>query len=112
LDKDESLYQYEEKLADKGRAKVEKENTEGTIFVKAEWEGYGDQLPPAKSETLFSLAQAEKNRNFFSKQEQFTMLQEQRPLDVNDPRNELIIKHMRTMKNDYLDRLLSLDAKF
>jgi hypothetical protein len=31
---------------------------------------------------------------------------------VNDPRNELIIKHMRNMKNDYLDRLLSLDTKF
>lgn len=31
---------------------------------------------------------------------------------MNDPRNELIIKHMRNMKNDYMDRLLSLDAKF
>jgi len=40
------------------------------------------------------------------------MLQEQKPIDVNDPRNELIIKHMKSMKNDYLDRLLAMDAKF
>ena len=25
----------------------------GTVFVKAEWSGYGDQMPPARSETLF-----------------------------------------------------------
>lgn len=91
---------------------VDKINIEGTIFVKAEWHGFGDQMPPARSETLFTINQIEKNRNFYTKQEEFELLEKQKPIDVNDPRNELIIKHMRNMKNDYMDRLLSLDAKF
>ena len=40
------------------------------------------------------------------------MLKEQKPLDVNDPRNELLLKEMSKMKNNYLDQLLSQDAKF
>jgi hypothetical protein len=40
------------------------------------------------------------------------MLEEGKALDVNDPRNELILKQMRNMKNDYLDKLLANDAKF
>jgi len=31
---------------------------------------------------------------------------------VNDPRNEQILKNIRVMKNDYLQRLLDEDAKF
>lgn len=31
------------------------------------------------------------------------MLKEEKPLDVNDPRNELLFKQMQKMKNDYLD---------
>lgn len=82
------------------------------MFVKAEWHGYGDQMPPARSETLFTHNQIEKNRNYFTKDEEYELLKQQKPIDVNDPRNELIIKHMRNMKNDYMDRLLNLDAKF
>ena len=113
LTKDLALMTKEEKSCfDAQLPEIKKINVEGSIFVKAEWEGFGDQMPPAKSETLFQLNQIEKNRNYYTKQEQFTMLQEQKPLDVNDPRNELIIKHMRNMKNDYLDKLLKMDAKF
>jgi|DEB0MinimDraft_12_1074336.scaffolds.fasta_scaffold03050_5 hypothetical protein len=113
LSKPEDEMTSDEKAAAKRELpKLDNIDCDGSIFVKAEWEGYGDQLPPAKSETLVQLNQAERNRNYYTKQEQFQMLQDQRPIDVNDPRNELIIKHMRTMKNDYLDRLLSLDSKF
>lgn len=35
------------------------------------------------------------------------MLKEQTPLDVNDPRNELLLKEMSKMKNNYLDQLLA-----
>ena len=80
---------------------------DGTIFVKAEWEGFGEQMPPARSETLICSAQNEKNRRQFSKTEQHQMLKEQKPLDVNDPRNELLLKEMSKMKNNYLDQLLS-----
>ena len=40
------------------------------------------------------------------------MLKYEKQFDVNDPRNEQIIKSMRNMKNNYLDRLLDLDSKF
>ena len=36
--------------------KIVNSQTEGIVFVKAEWEGFGHTLPPAKSETLFSSA--------------------------------------------------------
>ena len=39
-------------------------------------------------------------------------MQKQKPLGVNDPRNEEIIKSIQRMKNDYMDRLLANDAKF
>lgn len=52
-------------------------------------------------------AQGEKNRNYYTKQEQYNLLQESSRLDQNDPRNELVIKALKTMKNDYLDRLLA-----
>jgi len=41
-----------------------------------------------------------------------SFLENRRLIDMNDPRNEEIIKALQTMKNDYLDRLLSEDAKF
>ena len=37
---------------------------DGSVFVKAEWDGYGDQMPPARSESIFSVDKKEKNRNF------------------------------------------------
>ena len=80
---------------------------DGTLFVKAEWEGFGEQMPPARSETIMTKAQGEKNRNYYTKQEQYNLLQESSRLDQNDPRNELVIKALKTMKNDYLDRLLA-----
>ena len=34
--------------------KMEKTDIDGSIFVKAEWDGYGDQMPPARSESIFN----------------------------------------------------------
>lgn len=84
----------------------------GSVFIKAEWEGYGDQMPPARSETLLEMKTNEKNRFYYTKEEQHNLLQKQKPIDVNDPRNEEIIKAIQRMKNDYMDRLLANDAKF
>ena len=92
--------------------KMEKMDIDGSIFVKAEWDGFGEQMPPARSESIFTNNQNDKNRNYYTKQEQHTIFQEQRPLDVNDPRNEDIIKSIQMMKNDYLDRLLTNDSKY
>ena len=70
-------------------------------------------MPPAKSETLFTINSVQKNRLYAKDGNQLQdMLENQKELDVNDPRNEIIVKHMRNLKNDYLDKLLSSDAKF
>jgi hypothetical protein len=44
--------------------------------VKAEWEGFGEHMPPARSETIFQMNKTEKNRNYFTKQEQFKLLRD------------------------------------
>ena len=85
---------------------------DGTILVRAEWEGYGEHMPPARSETLFQMNTQAKNRITYSGQEQINLLQEQRAVDVNDPRYEDLLKNLQLMKNDYLEQLLAQDAKF
>jgi endonuclease I len=69
-------------------------------------------MPPARAETLLEMKQNEKNRFYYTKEEQYELLNKQKPIDVNDPRNEEIIKAIQRMKNDYMDRLLDNDAKF
>ena len=69
-------------------------------------------MPPAKSETLFQMNTTGKNRNTISKTAEKDLLKEQKPIDVNDPRNEEILKNIRKMKNDYLQKLLDLDSKY
>lgn len=91
---------------------IQKIEVDGALFVKAEWEGFGENMPPARSETIMTRAQSDKNRNYYTKQEQYGLLTESNRLDQNDPRNELVIKALKNMKNDYLDRLLAQDAKY
>ena len=43
---------------------------DGSVFIKAEWEGFGEYMPPARSETLFQLDTLKKNRFECSKAEQ------------------------------------------
>ena len=75
LDKDPKLMTKDEKVAfEKELPRVEAINVGGSIFVKAEWSGFGNQMPPARSETLFSLSQIEKNRNYYTKHEEFELL--------------------------------------
>lgn len=103
---------YEKINLKKEVEKMEKVDIDGSIFVKAEWDGYGDQMPPARSESIFALDKGAKNRNYFTQQEQLTMFNEKRPIDMNDPRNEEIIRSIQMMKNDYLDTLLQSDSKY
>ena len=93
-------------------AKLKAMELDGTILVRAEWHGFGEQMPPARSETLFQANAQERNRVEYTPQERVDLLQEQRAVDVNDPRYEDLLKGLQLMKNDYLDRLLALDAKF
>ena len=54
---------------------LSKEEIAGSVFVKAEWSGYGDKMPPARAETLFKSQRAEKNRVFHTKHQQLELLQ-------------------------------------
>ena len=92
--------------------KLDKLDICGSIFVKAEWRGEGESLPPARAETLFERGFASKNRFNLTSKQQIELLRDQRAIDVNDPRTEEVLKKLQLMKNDYLDRLLSSDAKF
>lgn len=55
---------------------------DGSVFIKAEWEGSGGEMPPAASKTIFSMGKLHKNRHEFDKKAVVSKL-----LDVNDPRN-------------------------
>jgi len=79
--------------------------------VKAEWKGNGPKMPPIKSENLFKKPKAHKNRLQYTLQEETLMLLKQLYIDVNDPRNERIIKILKESKNEFFIKLLADDAK-
>ena len=61
--KEEKKTEAREEMLSQLREEVtRKKDIEGVIFVKAEWDGCGDRMPPTKSETLFTLNNVEKNR--------------------------------------------------
>ena len=57
------------------RFEYNKMDVEGSLFVRAEWEGWGDQLPPSRSETIFKVNRNQKNRVKFTKEQQLEFLQ-------------------------------------
>jgi hypothetical protein len=79
--------------------------------VKTEWKGEGPDMPPMRQENVFRQAQPQKNRKYYNENEQTKMLLRQLYIDVNDPRNEAIIKLLRETKNEFLIRLLKEDSK-
>lgn len=83
----------------------------GEIFIKAEWKGNGPKMPPIRSENLFKKPVIVKNRKKYSQEQEYMMLLKQLYIDVNDPRNQQIIKILRETKNEFLVNLLSADAK-
>ena len=91
---------------------LEQQEIAGSIFVKAEWEGFGEYMPPAKAESLFHGTGAHKNRIKYSKKIQKDVINRHKTIDVNDPRYEQVIKKLQLAKNNYLEKLLENDAKF
>lgn len=88
-----------------------KTDVKGKIYVKTVWQGSGPHMPPIKSENLFKKQKAEKNRNKYSPEEEMAMLLKQLYIDVNDPRNEQIIKVIKEQRNEFFVKLLNEDAK-
>ena len=68
-------------------------------------------MPPIRSENLFKKPMIHKNRRHYSQEEELMMLLKQLYIDVNDPRNQRIIKVLRETKNDFLISLLTADSK-
>jgi len=81
------------------------------MYLKAEWKGEGPDMPPLRSENIFKQKKAEKVRLPYTEEQQERMLLRQLYIDVNDPRNERIIKFLKETKNEFLQKLLSEDAK-
>lgn len=68
-------------------------------------------MPPIKSENLFKKQKAQKNRNKYSLREEQMILLKELYIDVNDPRNESIIKIIKEQRNEFFIKLLQDDAK-
>lgn len=79
--------------------------------MKAVWQGNGPKMPPVKSENLFKKSKAHKNRNKYSLEDEQLILLKKLYIDVNDPRNEGIIKIIKEQRNEFFIKLLSEDAK-
>ena len=84
---------------------------EGEVFIKAEWKGSGPKMPPIRSENLFKKPMIHKNRKQYTQEQEYMMLLKQLYIDVNDPRNQRIIKVLRETKNEFLVNLLNADSK-
>ena len=81
------------------------------MYIKAEWKGEGPDMPPMRSENIFKQRKAEKVRLPYTEEEQERMLLRQLYIDVNDPRNERIIRFLKETKNEFLQKLLLEDSK-
>jgi hypothetical protein len=81
------------------------------MYLKAEWKGEGPEMPPMRSENIFKQRKAEKVRLQYDEEQQERMLMRQLYIDVNDPRNERIIRFLKETKNEFLQKLLSEDSK-
>lgn len=68
-------------------------------------------MPPIRSENLFKKPLLHKNRKQYTQDEELKMLLKQLYIDVNDPRNQMIIKILRETKNEFLVNLLTADSK-
>ena len=68
-------------------------------------------MPPIKSENLFKTTKATKNRKVYSEEEENKILLKELYIDVNDPRNESVIKIITEQRNNYFVKLLKEDSK-
>ena len=103
LTKDEADLGDDEKEAYKAaKERLDGSDVEGSLFVKAEWEGFGEAMPPARSETLFQLSSLKKNRFEADREEAAELMNEKKSIDVNDPRNEAVLRNLQNARNDCL----------
>ena len=114
--KDRAIMTEEQKTEDKKRrgleeVKARETDTSGMIYVKTEWKGDGPDMPPMRQENVFRQSAPQKNRKQYTQDEQKRMILRQLYIDVNDPRNESIIRLLKETKNEFLIKLLKEDSK-
>lgn len=68
-------------------------------------------MPPIKSENLFKTTKATKNRRVYTEEEEYKILLKELYIDVNDPRNESVIKIIMEQRNEFFIKLLKEDSK-
>lgn len=104
-------YEEDQKRLKDQEQRAKDNDINGLIYIKAEWKGEGPEMPPIRSENMFKSSRADKVRLDYSEEDQERMLMRQLYIDVNDPRNERIIRFLKETKNEFLQRLLSDDSK-
>ena len=102
-----ALLEAQKKAEDALVEKRRKTDIAGEMFVKAEWKGNGPMMPPIKSENLFAKAQPPKNRLIYDEVEMAKNLY----IDVNDPRNQKVMKDLKFLGNKYLCAMMEEDTK-
>ena len=91
---------------------LEDKDIDGSIYIKAEWHGFGESMPPARAETLFQQQGAKASRRKPTIEQSEDLLSGKRSIDVNDPRNERVMQNLQQAGNNYHERLLAQDAQF
>lgn len=86
-------------------------DTYGHIQVKAEWLSRGGEMPPMKAENLFKQKAIEKIRKRYGTSEVIKVKNRDMYIDMNDPRNEFILRYLRETQNSFVKKLLREDAR-
>ena len=86
-------------------------DTFGHLQVKAEWLSRGGDMPPMKAENLFKQKAIEKIRKRYGRSEIIKVKNRDMYIDMNDPRNEAILRYLRETQNSFVKKLLREDAK-
>ena len=70
-------------------------DTAGMVEVSAEWLTRGGEMPPMKAENLFNQKAVEKVRQKYSRRDVHRIKNRDMYIDMNDPRNEAVLKYLR-----------------
>ena len=81
------------------------------VEVSAEWLTKGGEMPPMKAENLFNQKAVEKVREKYTKRDVRRIKNRDKFIDMNDPRNEAVLRYLRETQNLFVKQLLKEDAR-
>ena len=106
---EDRLNKPEEEKKAEGVKELGKNIVKGVIIAKAEWKGTGPRMPPSKLENFLEKIE-EIPEEQITESLKYSVLHERTKFDVNDPRNELMVRLIKDYKNKYLKELLRKDS--